>query len=77
MTHIPTAGPRNRKYMVYWRTVNSSIRTSAATFDLNSRQVIFVYMHISATHYVHLVVVYMYKRLLCMSDLVGHGILIV
>lgn len=56
MNHIPTAGPRNRKYLAYWRPVNSSINTSAATFDLNSRQV--VSAHVYSCHACTCVVMY-------------------
>ncbi|EFJ45239.1 hypothetical protein VOLCADRAFT_94426 [Volvox carteri f. nagariensis] len=39
LMHVPTAGPRSRKYFAFWRPYNASHRQSAATFDLDSRKV--------------------------------------
>ncbi|GLI60875.1 hypothetical protein VaNZ11_003093 [Volvox africanus] len=38
LTHIPTAGPRSRKYFAYFRAYTATQTQSAGTFDLNTRQ---------------------------------------
>lgn len=73
MTHLPTAGLRNRKYLVYWRAYYKNTTQPAATLDLDSRMVRSVYMFICAPHYAPGRHTYMYMFLLCMSELLGAG----
>lgn len=39
LTHLPTAGPRSRKYFGYWRTYTAFMEKSAAIFDLDTKKV--------------------------------------
>ncbi|GLI60877.1 hypothetical protein VaNZ11_003095 [Volvox africanus] len=37
LMHLPKAGPKNRKYFMYWRAMNGQSTQSAATVDLDTK----------------------------------------
>ncbi|GIL50459.1 hypothetical protein Vafri_6642 [Volvox africanus] len=38
LTHLPKAGPNNRKYFMYWRAVGGKSTQSAATVDIDTKK---------------------------------------